>query len=278
MSLPRNILITGCSSGIGLYCAKQLSQEGYRVIASCQDDEDTQHLILEGIECITLDLNDEQSIERGWQQVIDKTHGQLYALFNNGAYGQTGAIEDLPTTALRQQFQTNLFGLHHLIRLAIPLMLNQADARIIQNSSVLGLVAMKYRGAYCASKFALEGYTDALRLELEDTPIQVSLIEPGPITSQFRHNARRHFLQNIDWTNSRHRKAYQQTLSRLEKTTATNRFTLGPEAVCKPLLHALASKQARSRYYVTTPTRLMGIARRLFPTNILDKILKAGGN
>jgi NAD(P)-dependent dehydrogenase (short-subunit alcohol dehydrogenase family) len=278
MLVPRSILITGCSSGIGYYCAKSLHERGYRVIASCRDEKDTLRLREEGLECITLDLNDDASIEQGVATALSLCGGRLDALFNNGAYGQTGALEDLPTQALRAQFETNLFGWHHLTRLIIPQMLKQDYGRIIQNSSVLGLVAMKYRGAYNASKFALEGYTDTLRLELEQTPIKISLIEPGPIHSQFRHNAKRQFLRNIDWSNSRHSAGYQQTLKRLARPSAPGRFTLDPDAVFRPLCHALEAKRPRARYRVTTPSKIMSIARRILPTVALDKLVKSGGS
>ncbi len=277
MSKPINsILINGCSSGIGLYCAKELQQRGYNVIASCRKDDDVKTLQTSGLQCVTLDLDSESSIEQGWQQALALANGNIDALFNNGAYGQPGALEDLPTQALRQQFETNLFGWHHLSRLAVAHMLQQQHGRIIQNSSVLGLVAMKYRGAYNASKFALEGYTDTLRLELANTPLHVSLIEPGPITSLFRQNAKAAFEQNIDANNTRHQSAYQKTLERLEQEGPSSKFTLPASAVYKALLHALEKPTPKARYYVTFPTHLFAWLRRILPVSLLDNILKKG--
>ncbi|WP_411990925.1 SDR family oxidoreductase [Agarivorans sp. DSG3-1] len=270
----RSILITGCSSGIGLYCAQQLHSRGYKVIASCRKADDVLRLQQAGLHCVQLDLASDTSIESAWQQALNLSNGQLDAVFNNGAYGQPGALEDLPTQALREQFQTNLFGWHHLSRLAIAHMLKQQHGRIIQNSSVLGLVAMKYRGAYNASKFALEGYTDTLRLELSDTPLHLSLIEPGPITSQFRQNAKRAFEQHIDANNTRHQQAYQQTLERLAQEGPSSQFTLPASAVYKALLHALEANKPKARYYVTFPTHLFAWLRRILPVAILDAILK----
>ncbi len=202
--MSRYVLITGCSSGIGYHAAKRLNDEGFAVIASARKLEDVTRLQAEGLTTIRLDLADPVSITEAVSQVRELCQGELYGLFNNGAYGQPGALEDLPTAALRAQFESNFFGWHELIRQILPLMLPHGEGRIIQNSSVLGLVAMKYRGAYNASKFAIEGYTDTLRLELRGTGVQISLIEPGPIESRFRANALAALHQHIDLEHSRH--------------------------------------------------------------------------
>ncbi|UXI01946.1 SDR family oxidoreductase [Photobacterium sp. TY1-4] len=271
--MKESILITGCSSGIGYHCAKQLHQAGYPVVASCRHPDDVRRLQNEGLHCVRLDLADPDSIQQGVTACLALTDGRIDVLFNNAAYGQPGALEDLPTDALRQQFETNLFGWHELTRTVIPLMLAQGGGKIVQNSSVLGLVAMKYRGAYNASKFALEGYTDTLRLELQDTPIHISLIEPGPIESRFRENAKQQFERHIDMAASRHQASYRNTLDRLGKTSPSSRFTLPPEAVLKPLQSIINSKQPKSRYYVTQPTYIFGFLRRVLPTIWLDKLL-----
>jgi len=270
------ILITGCSSGIGLHCARALHERGYQVIATARRQADVDRLQTLGLTALALDLDDPQSIESALDQTLALTGGSLYGLFNNGAYGQPGAIEDLPTEALRAQFETNLFGWHHLTRRVIPLMRKQGCGRIIQNSSVLGLVAMPYRGAYNASKFAVEGYTDTLRLELTGSGVFAVLIEPGPIESRFRANALTAFKRHIDATASIHRSAYEATEARLNKPGVTSRFTLGPEAVCSALLKALESPRPRPRYGVTTPTHLMAVLRRVLPTPWLDRLLREG--
>ncbi|WP_299021436.1 SDR family oxidoreductase [uncultured Photobacterium sp.] len=272
--MKETILITGCSSGIGRFCAEQLHAAGYNVIASSRKPEDVAELQQQGLNCVRLDLDDTSSIHEGLKECLAMSGGRIDVLFNNAAYGQPGALEDLPTNALRQQFETNLFGWHELTQAVIPLMLKQGSGKIVQNSSVLGLVAMKYRGAYNASKFALEGYTDTLRLELgDDTPIHVSLIEPGPIESHFRENAKRKFEQYIDLDNSRHHISYRKTLDRLGKSSPSSKFTLPPEAVLKPLKEIIASKRPKPRYYVTQPTYIFGFLRRLLPTRKLDQLL-----
>ena len=271
--MPRFVLITGCSSGIGYHAALRLQQEGFSVIASARHPDDVARLQAEGLTAIRLDLADTASIHAAVEQTLKLCNGRLYGLFNNGAYGQPGALEDLPTEALRAQFESNFFGWHELTRLLLPTMLAANEGRIIQNSSVLGLVAMKYRGAYNASKFAIEGYTDTLRLELRGTGVQISLIEPGPIASQFRANALAALRQHIDLKHSRHASVYQQTLSRLEKVVPGNRFTLSPEACMPPLLHALNARRARPRYQVTTPSKWMNLLRGWLPTRLLDALV-----
>lgn len=274
----RAILITGCSSGIGLAAAQVLQDRGYIVIASCRKVEDVERLRREGLEhVIQLDLASSESIKHGVAEALAIAGDQLFALFNNGAYGQPGAVEDLSRDTLRRQFETNLFGTHELTRELLPHFLQRDDARIIQNSSVLGLVALPFRGAYNASKFALEGLTDTLRLELKNTAVKISLIEPGPITSRFRANALKAIENEIDLENSRHRDSYKKSLERLRKQGPAAPFTLPPEAVVKKLIHALESRNPRPRYYVTFPTYLMGTLRRIASSRILDRlVLKLG--
>ncbi|ELL4669151.1 SDR family oxidoreductase [Vibrio fluvialis] len=271
--MTESILITGCSSGIGYHCAKRLHEAGYRVVASCRRQEDVERLKNEGLFCVQLDVTDKDSIHKALDEALKHTGGVIDVLFNNAGYGQTGAIEDLPTDALREQFETNVFGLHELTRAVVPIMLKQTKGKIVQNSSVLGLVAMKYRGAYNASKFALEGYTDTLRLELMDTNISVSLIEPGPIESKFRANALQAFNENIDMGASRHKPSYQSTIDRLSRTTSENRFTLSPESVYEKITKILSSDKPKPRYYVTRQTYVAGLLKRFLSARLLDKIL-----
>ena len=214
---PQSILITGCSSGIGYYCAHQLHQRGYQVIASCRKKEDVQKLQSEGIDCLELDLEDSQSVRNAFDEVMEKTGGELDALFNNGAFGQPGAVEDLPR----------------------------------------------------------EGLTDTLRLELHGTGVQVCLIEPGPILSEFRANGLKVFEENIDTEASRHRREYEKQVQRLRTEGPAASFTLGPEAVYQRVLHALESPNPKIRYYVTFPTYLMAGLKRILPHRWLDYFLRS---
>lgn len=274
-----SVLITGCSSGIGLEAAKMLQQRGFLVVASCRRLEDVEVLKAAGIQhVVQLDLADSVSIERGLQETLSITGGNLYALFNNGAYGQPGAVEDLSVEVLRAQFNINFFGTHELTCKVLKCMLAQGYGRIVNNSSVLGLVALPFRGAYNSSKFALEGLTDTLRLELADTPIHVSLIEPGPIESHFRANALTALKDNIDIAQSRHQQGYEEAIKRLAKEGPTSSQTLPSSAVVKKLIHALESQRPKPRYYVTTPTYIAGFLKRILPTRLLDWVVSKQSN
>ncbi len=269
----RTILITGCSSGIGLAAAQTLVSRGWRVFASARRPEDVERLAAMGFEALHLDLNDSASIHTAVEEVLGRTGGRLDALFNNGGFGQVGAVEDLTRAALREQFETNLFGWVELTNRVIPAMRRQGQGRIVMNSSVLGYAAFAYRGAYNAVKFALEGITDTLRHELAGTGIQVSLIEPGPIVSRFRDNCLAPFLRHIDWEGSVHRAQYESQLARLKNPGPVAPFTLGPEAVVERLIHALDSDRARPRYPVTVPAVLFWWLKRLLPIRAMDWVL-----
>ena len=274
----KTILITGCSTGIGYCVAKGLKRRGYRVIATARRKESVEQLIDEGFESLRLDLADSESIQQAFNEVKQLCDGTLYGLFNNGAFGLPAAVEDLSRKNLSYQFETNVFGWLELTNLVIPLMRQQGYGRIIQNSSVLGFVAMPFRGAYNASKYAIEGLSDTLRLELKDTNIYVSLIEPGPIISQFRANSVKALQENIDIDNSVHREKYLAVLERLNKKGPAAPFTLPPEAVLKRVIAALESKKPKPRYYVTFPTYLFAFLKRTLSHRQLDAILAKAGN
>ena len=271
--MTRTVFITGCSTGIGYTAAHQLQQRGFNVIASCRKQDDIIRLQNEGLTCLYLDYSDSQSITNAVAEIIRLTDGKLYGLFNNGAYGQAGALEDLPREALKEQFEANFFGWHQLVTELLPVMRKQGEGRIIQNSSVLGIVAMKYRGAYNSSKFAIEGWTDTLRLELSETNIKISLIEPGPIETEFRSNALKAFKKWVNIDNSYHKEKYLIQQQRLEKEQSGSAFVLPADSIIPPLLHALNSSRPKARYRVTFPTHLFAALKRLLPTKYLDMIL-----
>ncbi|MBF0460611.1 MAG: SDR family NAD(P)-dependent oxidoreductase [Magnetococcales bacterium] len=271
----KTILITGCSSGIGQCVAHGLKKRGYRVFATARQHKDVGILQQNGFESCQLDLDDSLSIHHAVDWVLAQTGGTLYALFNNGAYGQPGAVEDISRAALRAQFETNLFGTHELTCLLLPVMRRQGYGRIIQNSSVLGLVALPYRGAYVASKFALEGLTDTLRLEWRNSGIHFSLIEPGPIQTAFRKNATQAFHRYVEIQTSVHQKIYlaMEEAFRQQAQQGGARFSMPPEAVLGKVIHALESRHPRVHYGVTLPTHLFSVLRRILPRGILDIIL-----
>lgn len=270
MLQPKSILITGCSSGIGEASARVMKARGWRVFATARRDED--HVRLRddlGVEPVALELSDPASIASCADHVLEQTGGFLDAVFNNAAFGQLGAIEDITPDVLRKQFEVNVFGTHDLTTRLIPAMRAQGSGRIVQCSSVLGFVSAPYRGTYCASKYALEALSDAMRHELHGTGIQVSLIEPGPIWSRFIDRAVVDLKRNVDIEGSAHRDTYQARLQKMQAGGAS-RFKLPPEAVAKKLIHAVESPKARARYYVTMPTYIAAAAKRTLPTPVAD--------
>jgi len=274
----KSILITGCSSGIGYDAAHSLAKRGWRVFATCRAEADCERLRSEGLESFRLDYADNDSIHAAMTEVEARTGGGLDALYNNGAYAIPGAMEDVPTDAMRAIFEANVFGWHELTNLVIPLMRAQGHGRIVNCSSVLGMVSMPWRGAYNATKYAVEAMSDTLRMELRRTGIKVVLIEPGPITTAFRANAKLQFDRWIDWENAALEPLYRNNLvKRLnDATQKKDRFELPPSAVTAKLIQALESVNPRPRYFVTVNTYLANFMRRLLPTWLIDMILAGG--
>ena len=273
----KSILITGCSSGIGLDAARTLHKRGWQVFATCRQEADCERLRGEGLDSFRLDYADEASLAEAVDTVLARTGGTLDALFNNGAFACPGAVEDLPRGALREIFEVNLFGYHDLTRRLIPVMRRQGHGRIINCSSVLGLVGARWRGAYVATKFAMEGLSDVLRIEMRGTGIDVILIEPGPISTKIRENAIPHFERWIDWRASARSEEYAALRGRLYgPKTRPDAFELPASAVTAKLVRALDDRRPKPRYYVTTPTYLMGFARRILPTRALDWMIARG--
>ena len=267
----RTVLITGCSSGIGLASAREMKARGWRVFATARKPEDIARLKGEGFDSLYLDHAEPESIEAAVSEVLAATGGRLDALFNNGAYGQPGAVEDLRREVLRAQFEAGFFGWHDLTRRVIPVMRQQGHGRIVFCSSVLGLISAPYRGAYCATKFAVEALADALRMELAGTGIDIVLIEPGPIASRFLEHALEAYRRHIDLEASPHAEIYQTRIAKLEEG-GDQTFKLGPEAVALKLARALESRRPKPRYYVTVPTYVAALLRRVLPTRLLDAI------
>lgn len=273
-SAQRTILITGCSSGIGLDAALTLQQRGYRVIATVRNIADAEPLQEAGIAVIVLDYADEESIRSAIDQLATLTGKQLFAVFNNGAYGQVGALEDLSTAALKDQFEANFFGWHTLTHALIPWMRAAGEGRIIQCSSVLGIASYPFRGAYNASKHALEAYSDTLRQELRGSGIRVVLIQPGPIATKFRENALLKFREHINTQASAHHEAYAAQVARLTATDKVGGMTLAASAVTGKVIKALESPNPRPRYRVTYATTAVELARRLLTSRQLDWFIR----
>ena len=274
MQTPRTVAVTGCSSGIGEAVALGLRDRGYRVLATARSEADLERLSEAGLEPVSLELADPESVAAAAATITERAGGQLWGLVNNAAYGQPGAVEDLTRDVLRHQFEVNLLGTHDLTVRLLPTMREQGFGRVIQISSLLGLVALRYRGAYNASKFALEGLTDTLRLELAGTDIHPVLVEPGPITSRFREHAYEAFQANIDVERSPHRGVYEREVAARLAGSEEAPFTLGPEAVLTKTIKALENRRPRARYYVTVPTYLLAALKWSLPVRLLDPVLR----
>ena len=265
------ILITGCSTGIGYETAKYLKEKKFNIIASCRKINDVKKLSKEFNYSIHLDVSSSKKIKNAFVSIkkIIKKH-KIYGIFCNAGYGQWGAVEDLTINLIKKQFDTNLFGHLELISLLIPYMRKQNDGRIIFNSSILGLVFFPYCSAYNATKFAMEAFASSLRLELSNTNIKVSLIEPGPIKSNFNINVLKH-LKKIKINESFHKKKYYEFMKYFNREK--NKFTLPALSVAKKVYIALKSKNPKSQYYVTLPTYILSYSR-ILPNPIFEKFLK----
>jgi len=275
MTMAKTILITGCSSGIGYDAAHGLQKAGWKVLATCRREEDCDRLRGEGLTSFQLDLADPASIDAGFNEALARSHGRLDAVYNNAAFACPGAVEDLPAGALREIFETNLFGLHDLTCRAIKVMRahgENGEGRIIQCSSVLGLVGIRWRGAYVSTKFALEGLTDVLRREMRDTGIHIITLNPGPIPTKIRVNSIPQFEKWVDWKASARRAQYETSLLKRLYTPSgkPDTFELPPSAVTAQLLRALTDPKPKSHYYVTKATHLAAIARRILPLAAQD--------
>lgn len=275
-SSSRFIIVTGASSGIGAHCARQLRQDGWQVIATARRDTDLAELRNAGLHAVYLDYCEPDSIAALVETSMQLSGGTLDALFNNGAYAQAGAVEDLSMEALREQFETNFFGWHDLTRRIVPVMRRQGHGRIVHCSSILGLLPVKYRGAYASSKYALEGLMLCLRAELAETGIHVSLIEPGPIESSLIKNSLTYFEKYIDIDGSVHRDDYAQQLARLSGEKVS-RFKLKPDAVYDVLQHALESSRPKPHYLVTTPAKVGMTLKRILPSGLFYQFMQRGG-
>ena len=256
--MQKVILITGCSSGIGLVAANDLLARGYRVLAACRRPEDVTRMGALGFVGVQLDLDDAASVDAAADRVLELCGGCLHGLFNNGGFGQYGPLSSISRQQLEKQFSTNLFGTHQLTMRLLPALQASGDGRIVNTSSVLGLISTPGRGAYAASKWALEAWSDALRLEVRASGVRVSLIEPGPIQTRFTDNVQQ-----------------SEQDKPVRNPGIAARFTLPPEAILPKLRHALESKYPRLRYPVTLVAWAMSLLKRLLPGWMLDRILRS---
>jgi NAD(P)-dependent dehydrogenase (short-subunit alcohol dehydrogenase family) len=273
LMIKKVILISGCSTGIGFEMALALKKRGHQVIASCRKMEDLQRLISLGLDAVLLDVANSASIKAAFLAVLEKTNGRLDVLINNAGYGQAGALEDVTRDVMRTQFETNVFGLLELTNLAIPIMRQQGSGRIINFSSILGIISLPFRGAYNASKYAVEGLSDTLRLELKSSGLYVITIEPGPIDSHFRDTCVDKSLTAIDIEKSHFKTNYAAMLATYKQAKSDSIFTKKPQAVIEKIIHAIEAKKPRAKYPVTFPAHLFIFLKRILSTRVLDNLL-----
>jgi short-subunit dehydrogenase len=265
-----NIVITGCSTGIGLESAKYLKERFVKVYPTARDKKDVEMLKALGFEhAMQLDVREPEQIAKVISRVLE-LDGKIDVWFNNAGFGQAGAMEDIRTEVLREQFETNVFGLYECTSQILPVMREQGYGKIIQHSSVLGLISLFGRGAYNASKYAIEGLTDTLRIELRDTEIYPVLLNTGPITSNFRKTAIRKLQENVDVAHSRFRDIYEESIAGTEKKVPFNEEA---DSVAKVVYRIILAEKPKPRYYITKATYLLGFAKRVLSTSLLDKIL-----
>lgn len=253
--MQKSVLVTGCSSGIGLESALELKRQGFQILAACRKPDDVARMEGMGFTGILLDLDNPQSVDKAADSVIALTHNRLFGLFNNAGYGVYGPLSSISRAQMAQQFSTNFFGIHQLTMRLLPAMTPHGEGRIVMTSSVMGLISTPGRGAYAASKYALEAWSDALRMELRDSGVKVSLIEPGPIRTRF--------TENVNQTSDK----------AVENPGIAARFTLGPDAVAAKVCHAFTSAKPKRRYPITLVTHVVGWLKRLLPGWLMDKIL-----
>ena len=269
----KKVLVTGCSSGIGLATARVLRQRGWQVVPTARKDEDLAMLRDDGFTPVRLDVADEKSVTDAAAAALEIFGGKIGALVNNAGFGQAGAAEDLTRETLAYQMNVNFIGAHDLTTRFIPVMRKQGWGRIVNVSSVLGKIIIPFYGSYSASKFAMEALTDAMRAELWHTGIGVILIEPGPIVSEFRRNAAERAQASLDLEHAVFGAAYHKEIQRrIRQQKKPDAFTLAPEAVAEKIFHAIESGSPKRRYRVTIPAYLGTWAARFAPDWLLDSV------
>lgn len=273
--MTRTILITGCSSGIGLDAARTMKARGWRVFATCRKADDCARLQSEGLESFPLDHDSSESVQAGVTEAMARA-GRIDAAFLNGAFALPGMTEDIPREGMRACMETNFIGVHDLARHIVPIMRDQGAGRLLFCSSVLGFGALRYRAPYVASKFAMEGYADCLRMELHGSGVHVSLIEPGPIPTEIRRNSQGPFEKFVDWRGSRHRSFYESVFRKrlYDESGTPDTFERPVADVTKTVIHACEHPRPKARYFITPATYIVNIIKRVLPTSLSDAILR----
>ncbi len=271
MPSERVILITGCSSGIGRATAIEAAARGHRVFATARNPETLRDLESRGqIRTLALDVTDAASIRDAVAAVLAEA-GHLDALVNNAGYGQYGAAEDVTAEEWRRQFDVNLFGAIEVARAVLPAMREKRRGTIVNVSSVAGKIAIPFAAPYCASKHALEAFSDALRVEVAPFGIRVAVIEAGPIETRFGDRARAGVARMLASPGP-----YSPFYKNAERAMDTD-FQAGklpPEAVARVVVDAIEAANPRTRYRITRLARALILLRRFLPDRFFDRRMK----
>lgn len=250
-----------------------MRDRGWTVWPTARSDKDLDQLREQGFDPVNLDISKEESVSAASADILERSGGELGGLVNNAGFAQPGAVEDLTRDLLRYQFEVNVFGMQQLTNALLPALRRGGGGRIVQISSIYGLMSVPVVGAYCASKYAMEALSDALRVELRGTGVYVSLIEPGAIITEFRRNAV-NAGESAAYEASRFTSAYEKEMARRKKQRPTpNFFKRPPEDVAKKIQHALESPRPHSRYRVTPTAHIAAFLKRLLPTQAFDPLL-----
>jgi NAD(P)-dependent dehydrogenase (short-subunit alcohol dehydrogenase family) len=268
--MAKTALVTGASSGIGEATVRRLMQDGYQVYAAARRQDRMKPLAAAGAVLLSLDLTDDASIIAAVSRIEAETGGSLDVLVNNAGYGSYGALEDVPLEEARRQFEVNLFGLARLIQLILPMMRQRRAGRIVNVTSIGGKIHEPFGSWYHATKYALEGLSDCLRVELAPFGISVIVIEPGAIRTDWNGIARDSLLQRSEAS------AYSQYARRHAGMLArgdTERFSSPPSVVADAIGRSVAARRPRTRYAVGGGARTILGIRRLLSDRMFDRML-----
>ena len=263
------VLITGCSTGIGRATAELLASEGNTVYATARRPESIADLRERGCRTLALDVNDEASMTAA-VAAVEEAEGAVGALVNNAGYSQSGAVETVPLDSVRRQFETNVFGLIRLTQLVLPAMRRQHWGRIVNVSSMGGKLVFPGGGIYHATKFAVEAISDALRFEVKPFGVDVAIIEPGAIRTQFIDTS----LGVMPADDGSPYASFRESVDARYRATGNGPMSAGPEIVAKAIEHAITSKRPRTRYPLTAGARTMMLARRMLPDRGWDALMR----
>ena len=269
----RPVLITGCSTGIGRATAGRLADEGYNVHATARRPESIEDLAGRGMKTHAVDVTDEASMEAAVAEV--EKDGPIGALVNNAGYSQSGAIESIPMSSVRRQFETNVFGLIRMCQLVLPGMRAAGSGRIVNMSSMGGKLVFPGGGIYHATKHSVEALSDALRFEVREFGVHIVIIEPGLIVTDFGETAAGS-LADVE-----EHGPYAEFNAEVARVTANAytgpmaRFGAGPDAVAKKISKALSASRPNTRYKVTPSAKLMMGMRRLMTDRMWDRMVRS---